>query len=190
MVRAPISTCASPRARKFPFPGPVVFHNYEPEVYVAVQRPLGFFRFDKGRHVVTLECVGKEIASAGYDVGVYDLVLERLPDDVGEPADGGIENDAARSGRSPRPSPPEHSSFAAARSQRISTHWSRPPPIARTRSVRLAPSVPTRRPRSRAGRNGTDRRGRPSPDCRRLGPVADRCAGCARGSSACARALR
>ena len=72
-----------PESSEIPFPGPVVYHNYESEVYVGSSQPLGFFRFDKGRHTVTLECVGKEVASAGYDIGIYDVVLERLPENAG-----------------------------------------------------------------------------------------------------------
>ena len=74
-----------PESSEIPFPGPVVYHNYEAEVYVGSSQPLGFFRFDRGRHTITLECVGKEIASAGYDIGIYDVVLERLPEDAGVP---------------------------------------------------------------------------------------------------------
>jgi hypothetical protein len=74
-----------PVSSEIPFPGPLVYHNYEGEVYTGRQQPLGFFRFAKGRHTVTLVCVGKDEASAGYDVGVFELVLERLPDDVGDP---------------------------------------------------------------------------------------------------------
>jgi HEAT repeat protein len=50
-----------------------------------VQRPLGWFHFTKGRHTVSLVCVGKDNESAGYDVGVYDLVLEKLPPTAGDP---------------------------------------------------------------------------------------------------------
>ena len=55
-----------PVSSEIPFPGPVVYHNYEGEVYAGVQQPLGFFRFDKGRHTVSLICVGKDEVSAGY----------------------------------------------------------------------------------------------------------------------------
>jgi len=74
-----------PESSEIPFPGPVVYHNYEAEVYVGSSQPLGFFRFDRGRHTVTLECVGKEVASAGYNIGIYDLVLETLPFNAGDP---------------------------------------------------------------------------------------------------------
>ncbi|MFN8574279.1 MAG: DUF2961 domain-containing protein [Gemmatimonadaceae bacterium] len=74
-----------PVSSEIPFPGPLVYHNYELEVYAGMQQPLGFFRFEKGRHSVSLICVGKDVASAGYDVGVYELVLERLPENIGVP---------------------------------------------------------------------------------------------------------
>jgi hypothetical protein len=74
-----------PVSSEIPFPGPVVYHNYESEVYAGSQQPLGFFRFEKGRHTVTLICVGKDEKSAGYDVGIYEVVLEKLPETVGEP---------------------------------------------------------------------------------------------------------
>ncbi len=74
-----------PVSSEIPFPGPLVYHNYELEVYAGMQQPLGFFHFEKGRHTVSLICVGKDVASAGYDVGVYELVLERLPEDIGVP---------------------------------------------------------------------------------------------------------
>ena len=74
-----------PEASEIPFPGPIVFHNYLSEVYLSVQRPLGWFHFTKGRHTVSLVCVGKDNESAGYDVGIYDLVLEKLPPTAGDP---------------------------------------------------------------------------------------------------------
>ncbi len=74
-----------PESSEIPFPGPPVYHNFEAEVYVGASQPLGFFRFEKGRHTVSLVCVGKDERSAGFDVGIYDVVLERLPADVGDP---------------------------------------------------------------------------------------------------------
>jgi hypothetical protein len=74
-----------PEASEIPFPGPIVYHNYLSEVYLSVQRPLGWFHFTKGRHTVSLVCVGKDNESAGYNVGVYDLVLEKLPPNAGDP---------------------------------------------------------------------------------------------------------
>ena len=74
-----------PEAPEIPFPGPVVFHNYLPEVYLSVQRPLGWFHFSKGRHTVSLVCLGKDNDSSGHDIGVNDLVLEKLPPTAGNP---------------------------------------------------------------------------------------------------------
>lgn len=74
-----------PESSEIPFPGPLVYHLYESEVYVGGSQPLGFFRFEKGRHTVTLTCVGKDERSAGYNVGIYDVVLEALPPTVGQP---------------------------------------------------------------------------------------------------------
>ena len=73
-----------PATSEIPFPGPPVYHNYAPEVYVAVVRPLGWFHLAKGRHTVSLVCVGKDERSAGFDVGVMDVVVEKLPASAGE----------------------------------------------------------------------------------------------------------
>ena len=69
---------------EIPFPGPEVFHSYLPEVYVAVDRPLGWFQLQKGRHTVTFVCVGRDERAAGYNFGVEDLILEKLPPSAGE----------------------------------------------------------------------------------------------------------
>lgn len=74
-----------PATSEIPFPGMPVFHNYLPEVYVAVVRPLGWFGLAKGRHTISLLCVGKDERSAGFDVGVNDVVLEKLPAWAGTP---------------------------------------------------------------------------------------------------------
>jgi hypothetical protein len=74
-----------PSTSEIPFPGQPIYHNYLPEVYVAVVRPLGWFDLAKGRHTISLVCVGKDARSAGFDVGVNDVVLERLPANAGAP---------------------------------------------------------------------------------------------------------
>jgi hypothetical protein len=74
-----------PATSEIPFPGQPVFHNYLPEIYIAVVRPLGWFDLAKGRHTVSLLCVGKDERSAGFDVGVNDVVLEKLPPSAGAP---------------------------------------------------------------------------------------------------------
>lgn len=62
-----------------PFPGPEIFHNYLPEVYVAKDRALGMFQLTKGRHILTFVCTGKDQRSAGYNLGIQEVVLERVP---------------------------------------------------------------------------------------------------------------
>ena len=73
-----------PATSEVPSAGPEVFHNYLPEVYVAEDRPLGWFRLSKGRHTLSLICVGKDERSAGYNIGVNDVVLEKIPALTGE----------------------------------------------------------------------------------------------------------
>ena len=73
-----------PATSEVPAPGPEVFHNYLPEVYVAQDRPLGWFSLSKGRHTLSFVCVGKDDRSAGYNLGVNDVVLERIPASAGE----------------------------------------------------------------------------------------------------------
>jgi hypothetical protein len=63
-----------------PSEGPEVFHNYLPEVYVAVDRPLGWLALNKGRHTLSFVCVGKDSRSSGYNFGLNDVVLERIPE--------------------------------------------------------------------------------------------------------------
>ena len=69
---------------EIPFPGPEVFHGYLPEMYVAVDRPLGWFDLGKGRHTLSFVCVGRDGRSAGYNFGVEDVILEQLPPRAGE----------------------------------------------------------------------------------------------------------
>jgi hypothetical protein len=66
---------------EIPFPGPEVFHNYLPEVYVAKDRPIGMFDLSKGRHILTFVCMGKDPHSAAYNFGIQEVVLERVPPD-------------------------------------------------------------------------------------------------------------
>ena len=56
-----------------------VFHGYLPEVLVAPDQPVGWLKLAKGRHTLTFECVGKDSRSAGYNLGINDVVLERIP---------------------------------------------------------------------------------------------------------------
>ncbi len=73
-----------PATSEIPFPGPEVFRSYLPEVYVAVDRPLGWFQLEKGRHTLSFVCVGRDERSAGYNFGVEDVILEKLPATAGE----------------------------------------------------------------------------------------------------------
>jgi hypothetical protein len=59
--------------------GPEVFHNYLPEIYVAVDRPLGWVKLEKGRHVLSFVCAGRDGRSSGFNLGINDVVLERIP---------------------------------------------------------------------------------------------------------------
>lgn len=60
-------------------PGVEVIHNYSSETYVAVDRRFGWFDLKKGRHTLTFTCVGKDSHSSGYNLGIDDVVLQRVP---------------------------------------------------------------------------------------------------------------
>jgi len=85
-----------PATSEIPPPGPEVFHNYLEEVYVADDHPLGWHHLAQGRHTISFICVGKDERSAGYNFGLNDLVLEKIPESAGEPEPPG-----------PHPSAPE-----------------------------------------------------------------------------------
>ena len=76
-----------PSTSEIPLPGPEVFHNYQPEIYVARDRTLGMYRLNKGRHTITLVCVGKEPRSVGYNLGINDVVLEKVPEQPEPPVE-------------------------------------------------------------------------------------------------------
>jgi hypothetical protein len=50
-----------------------------PEIYVALDRPLGWLDLEKGRHTLSFVCVGRDGRSSGYNLGINDVVLERIP---------------------------------------------------------------------------------------------------------------
>ncbi len=56
-----------------------VIHNYQPEVFVGVDHRLGWFQLSKGKHIVSLTCVGKDPLASGYNIGVDDIVLAEIP---------------------------------------------------------------------------------------------------------------
>jgi len=63
-----------------PAAGSEVFHNYLTEVYVAVDRPLGWLELTKGRHTLSFVCAGRDGRSSGYFLGINDVILERIPE--------------------------------------------------------------------------------------------------------------
>ena len=65
---------------EIPLSGAPVFHGYLPEVFVAVDQPLGWLTLTKGRHILSFLCVGKDSRSSGYNLGINDVVLERVPE--------------------------------------------------------------------------------------------------------------
>ncbi|HEY1659929.1 MAG TPA: DUF2961 domain-containing protein [Candidatus Sulfotelmatobacter sp.] len=67
-----------PATSEIPLPGPEIFHNYLPELYVAYDRTLGMFQLTPGRHTITFIVTGKDQRSVGYNLGVNDVVLERV----------------------------------------------------------------------------------------------------------------
>jgi hypothetical protein len=59
------------------------------ELYVAEDHVLGWRRLDRGRHVVSFVCTGKNTASSGYNLGVDTIILSRVAHPMepgGEPA--------------------------------------------------------------------------------------------------------
>lgn len=91
---------------EIPTTGPAVFQNYLPELYVAIERPLGWLQLEKGRHTLTFVCSGRDGRSAGFYLGVNDVVLERIPDiasmapeAVPQPASSRAGNEAVYRGR-------------------------------------------------------------------------------------------
>jgi len=73
---------------EIPFPGPEVFYNYLPEVDVARDRALGMAKLTKGRHTLSFICVGKDPHSFGYNLGINDVVIEKVQNIDAEAAAG------------------------------------------------------------------------------------------------------
>jgi len=65
---------------EIPLSGSPVFHGYLSEIYVAIDQPLGWLTLSKGRHILSFVCAGKDGRSSGYNFGINDVVLERVPD--------------------------------------------------------------------------------------------------------------
>lgn len=81
-----------------PASGPEVFPGYLPEVLVAIDRPLGWLQLEKGRHTLSFVCVGKDSRSGGYNFGLNDVVLERVPGMVEQPPPPNPVNASATTG--------------------------------------------------------------------------------------------
>lgn len=58
--------------------------GYFSEIYVAQDHLLAWRALSRGRHVLTLRCVGKNPASSGYNTGVDTLILARIGELRGE----------------------------------------------------------------------------------------------------------
>jgi len=89
---------------EIPTTGPAIIQNYLPEVYVAVEHPLGWLQLEKGRHTLSFICSGRDGRSAGFYLGINDLVLEHVPDiapveTVPQPAGARVGNEAIYRGR-------------------------------------------------------------------------------------------
>jgi hypothetical protein len=54
------------------------FDGYAPETYVGLAHPVGWVRLTAGRHRLTFQCLGKNQRSAGYSLGLDNLVLARI----------------------------------------------------------------------------------------------------------------
>ncbi len=80
-----------------PFPGPEIFYNYLPEVYVAKDRALGMEKLTKGRHTLSFICMGKDPHSLGYNFGINDVVIEKVQE---------IPDDSGKAPEPPNPAPP------------------------------------------------------------------------------------
>jgi HEAT repeat protein len=68
-----------PTVSEIPLPGPEVFRNYLTELYVARDRTLGVFSLSRGRHILAFVCQGKDPRSVGYNLGINEVVLEKVP---------------------------------------------------------------------------------------------------------------
>jgi hypothetical protein len=76
-------------ASEIPSTGPEVFQNYLPEIYIAIDRPLGWLQLDKGRHILSFVCAARDSRSSGYNLGINDVILERIPPAPSQSSPGG-----------------------------------------------------------------------------------------------------
>ena len=80
-----------PSTSEIPLPGPEVFRNYLPELYLARDRTLGMFNLTKGRHTISFVCQGKDPRSVGFNLGINDVVIEKVVNDE-PPAESDVAN--------------------------------------------------------------------------------------------------
>jgi hypothetical protein len=64
---------------EIPTTGPEILQSYLSELYLAVDRPLGWLQLDQGRHTLSFICSSRDARSAGFNLGINDLVLELVP---------------------------------------------------------------------------------------------------------------
>ena len=76
---------------EIPSEAPEVAQGFLPEVYASpwIGRWAGWHS-PKGRHILSFICVGKDSRSSGFNFGLNDVVLERVPEPGPEPAPGSI----------------------------------------------------------------------------------------------------
>jgi len=67
-----------------PPPGTRILHNYAAEVYVARDRLVGWFPLTRGRHRLSFLCTGRDSRSAGYNLGIQNVILARVPEAVAQ----------------------------------------------------------------------------------------------------------
>lgn len=57
------------------------FDGYAYDTYVGLDRQIGWLNLSRGRHALTFVCLGKNPASAGYTLGVDNVILARTGTD-------------------------------------------------------------------------------------------------------------
>jgi hypothetical protein len=82
---------------EIPSTGAEIFHNYLPEIYIAVDRPLGWLSLDKGRHLLSFVCAARDGRSSGYNLGINDVILERIPETLSSASQSSPARVASRS---------------------------------------------------------------------------------------------
>ncbi len=53
------------------------FDGYALETYVGAAFPVGWPRLNRGRHTLTYVCLGKNLSSSGYNLGIDNIILAR-----------------------------------------------------------------------------------------------------------------